>query len=289
MKLGLRPGLLAGALVIACAANAAAQINELPRELSGVGIDERPGAVPPRDVQLRDQDGKAVRFGDLLDGEHPVVLVFAYFRCPMLCSMVLNGLSAGLKELAWTPGKEFRVVTVSIDPTDTPEMAAAKRANQLEAFAKKLPDHAWDFFVGSEAEVKRLADSVGFHYRYDESQKQYAHAAGAFLLTTDGRLSRTLYGITFPERSLRLGLVEASEGKMGGAWEKVLLFCYHYDPAAKGYVLFARRVMQLGGLLTVLVLLLLLRRVWRGLEARRDDAHASSSIPVTSAPSEDPV
>lgn len=287
MKLRLRLALLAGALVIASAANAVAQINELPRELQGVGIEERPGAQIPRDVQLRDQDGKSVRFGDLLDGERPVMLVFAYFRCPMLCSMVLNGLSAGLKELAWTPGKEFRVVTVSIDPTDTVEMAAAKRTNQLEAFARKPPDHGWDFFVGSEAEVKRLADAVGFHYRYDESQKQYAHAAGAFLVTTDGRLSRTLYGITFPERSLRLGLVEASEGKMGGAWDKVLLLCFHYDPAAKGYVLFARRMMRLGGLLTLLVLALILRRGFRAMERDRDDARGTD--PRTSAPSEDPV
>jgi protein SCO1/2 len=226
----------------------------LPKELEGIGIDEKPGSVLPQDLTFRDQDGKSVRLGEYLEKDKPVILVLAYYRCPMLCSLVLNGLGDGLRELAWVAGERFRVVTVSIDPSDTSEMAQKKRENQLASYGRKGAPRGWDFLVGNESDIKRLADLLGFRYRYDRVEKQYAHAAGAFVFTPDGRLSRTLYGISFPARSLRLALTEAAGGKLGSAWDKVLLFCYHYDPAARGYVLGARRIMKLGGVLTILSL-----------------------------------
>jgi protein SCO1/2 len=177
--------------------------------------------------------------------------------------MVLSGLGKGLHDLAWNAGDRFRVVTISIDPTDTVEMARAKRDNQIAAYGRNPGASGWDFLVGGEADVKRLAETVGFHYRYDNEQKQYAHAAAAFVVTPDGRLSRTLYGITFPERDLRLSLVEASAGKLGTPVEKFILFCYHYDPNARGYVLGAQRVMRAGGFVTMLALGFFLLHQWR--------------------------
>lgn len=243
----------------------------LPRELEGVGIDERPGALLPRELEFHDQDGKSVRLGDYLEKDRPLLVVLAYYRCPMLCSLVLNGLGDGLRGVAWGVGERFRVVTISIDPSDTAGMAQKKRESQLGAYGRKVAPRGWDFLIGREPDVKRLADAIGFHYRYDRLQKQYAHAAGAFVFTPDGRLSRTLYGISFPERSLRLALAEAAGGKLGSAWDKVLLFCYHYDPAARGYVVGARRVMKLGAVLTILGLGLFFRLLTRkpGVPARR--------------------
>lgn len=234
-----------------------AQTTGMPAELDGIGIVEKPGVELPRDLTFTDQDGKSVKLGEYFDGQRPVVLVLAYYECPMLCTMVLNGLEAGLKQLAWKVGDNFRVVTVSIDPRDTVERARAKRENQIASYGRAIGPREWDFLVSDAATSKQLADAVGFHYRWDPVGKQFAHAAGAFVITPQGKLSRTLFGITFPEKSLRLALLEASQGKLGNAWDHVLLFCYHYDPAARGYVLGARRVMKAGGVLTVLGLGLL--------------------------------
>jgi protein SCO1 len=230
----------------------------VPPELSGIGIEERPGAQVPVDVALRDGQGRPVTLGSYLDGTRPVVLVLAYYRCPMLCSLVMSGMTAGLKDLAWTAGEQYRVLVVSFDPRDTAQIARDKRENYLVEYGRKVDERGFEFLIGEAAEVKRLADSVGFHYRWDEESQQYAHAAGAFVLTPKGRLSRTMWGITFPARDLRLALMEASEGRLGGAWDRVVLFCYHYDSSARGYVLAATRLMRVSGALSVLFLGLLL-------------------------------
>jgi protein SCO1/2 len=239
---------------------------KLPAQLEGIDILDRQGAELPRDLVFRDHEGKPVKLGDYLDGKQPLLVVLAYYQCPMLCSIVLNGVTDGVKKLAFSPGKDYRIVTVSIDPRDTLELAAGKRKTYLESLGKPLKgQRGWDFLLGSPDApdaVKKLADSVGFQYRWDETTQQFAHAAGAFLFTPDGRLSRTLYGITFPERDLRLALVEASEGKLGSAWDKVLLLCYHYDPG-EGYTLAIMRIMRIGGVLTVVGLGALLVLLWR--------------------------
>ena len=256
--------LLGGTIATARAAD-----TRLPKQLEGIDILDRQGAELPRDLVFRDHHGNPVKLGDYLDGKQPLLLVLAYYQCPMLCSIVLNGVTEGAKRVAFDPGKGYRILTVSIDPRDTVELAAGKRKTYLDALGKPLGpidrQHGWDFLLGSpEAPdaVKKLADTVGFQYRWDEETKQFAHAAGAFLFTPDGRLSRTLYGITFPERDLRLALVEASEGKLGSAWDKVLLLCYHYDPG-EGYTLAIMRIMRIGGVLTVVVLGAFLALLWR--------------------------
>jgi len=240
----------------------------LPKELVGVDIDEKPGSVLPVDARLRDQDGREVRLGDYIDGKHPVLLALAYYECPMLCTLVLNGLVDGMKGLEWTAGQEFRVVVVSFDPRDTPELAKKKRASYVGTYGRQVGERGWDFLVGSEAEVRRIADAIGFKYHWEEATQQYAHAAGAFAITPEGKLSRTLYGIAFPPKDLKLALLEATEGKLGSAWNRVLLFCFHYDSSESRYVLATRRLMKAGGVLTVLGLAGMLAGYWRS-ERRR--------------------
>lgn len=252
----------------------------IPPELAGIAIDDHAGQDVPRDVVLTDQNGQRVRLGDYFDGQRPVVLALAYYECPMLCSLVLKGVLDGMKQLRWTAGEEYRVVVVSFDPRDTPEKAAAKRLNHVDAYHREVKGRGWDFLVGDQASVKAVADAVGFKYRWDEREKQFAHAAGAFIVTPSGRISRTLYGMSFPD--MRLALLEASEGKTGTVADKVLLFCFHYDPVARGYVLATLRLMKASGVLTVLVLGFFLLRFWRAERRRnRDDGFGSSDFPAT--------
>ena len=240
----------------------------MPQVAKGIDIEDRRGAVAPKGLTFTSQDGKTVTLGDYFDGQHPVVVVLAYYQCPMLCTLVLNGLKSGLADLAWAPGKEFKVVTISFDPRDTVEAAAKKRASYVKSYGRPVGDHGWDFLVGEQDHVKQLADTIGFRYRWDEDQKQFAHAAGAFFFTPDGRLSQVLKGITFTERDLRLALTEASAGKLGSTWDQVLLLCYHYDPDAGNYVLMGVRMMQIAGGITVLLLGGWLLRMWRRDQAR---------------------
>lgn len=269
----LTPAVLLAAALFAVPASAQTTAADLPPEMQDIGIDDRTGSTVPRDIRLTDHTGRERTFGDYLDDGKPVVLVLAYYQCPMLCTLVLNGIADGLKQLAWTTGESFRTLVVSIDPTETPKLAAEKRANYLEDYGRHVGERGWDFLVAEEDQVRRLADAVGFRYRWDEATSQYAHAAGAFVFTPDGTLSRTFYGITFPERDLRLALTEAGEGRIGGAWERILLFCYSYDPHARGYALAAMRVMKAGGALTVLVLLL--GFLWLNRRYRRTDPTGS--------------
>jgi protein SCO1/2 len=235
----------------------------IPRQVQDVGIDDRAGQPLPKDLVFKDENGKQVAFESLFNGKQPVVLVLAYYTCPMLCTVVLNGLTNGLKEVGWTVGNEFRVVTVSIDPNDTPEIAKAKRANYIEEYGRLVRPDGWNFLTGDEANIKKLADALGFRYHWDDVHKQYNHAAGSFILTPDGRISRTLYGISFPGKDLRLALVEASNGAFASAVDRLLLFCFHYEAKSGKYVLAATRVMQVGGTLTAIILGIWLVRVWR--------------------------
>ncbi len=237
--------------------------DDVPRPLQGIEIVDKRGTVLPSQLHFRDQDGRDVTLGSYFDGR-PTIFVMAYYECPMLCTIVLNGLNAGLRDLAWRPGKEFRVVTVSFDTKrDTPALAKAKRAKYLEAYGRPIDDRGWDFLVGDEQSVVALAQAIGFGYRWDDKTQQFAHAAGAFVVAPNGTLSNTLLGIQFPERDLRLALTEASQGKLGSAWDRVMLLCYHYDPNEHSYVLAGKRVMKAGGTLSALVLGAFLARLWR--------------------------
>ena len=245
----------------------------LPKELEGMEILDRQGTVVPSDILLVDEAGNAVRFGDFLRKERPLVVQLAYYECPMLCTLVLNGYVNAAKEIGWTPGKDYEVVTVSFDPRDTPKVAALKKATYLASLGRPGSESGWHFLTGTESEVRRLADALGFRYRWVEEQKEFAHAAGLFVLTPEGKLSRTLYGIEFASKDLRLSLLEAGEGKLGSPMDKLILFCFKYDDAAHKYVMVAMNVMKLGGLLTVIALGGLLIILWS--RERRQPRHAT--------------
>jgi protein SCO1/2 len=180
-----------------------------------------------------------------------VILNLVYYKCQMLCNMVLNAQTQALREIPWTPGNEFEVVTISIDPSEGFDLAQQKKKLQLGAYDRPAP--GWHFLVDREGHAKRLAEAVGFHYRYDERIEQYAHAAAIMVLTPEGKMARYLYGVKFRARDIRLALTEAAEGKGKFSIDQLLLFCYHYDPQARSYTLFATNIMRGGGLLTVLI------------------------------------
>ena len=262
----VRVGMI-GALALAAAGfalPAAAQRAEpLPKQLEGVGITEHPGARVPLDLEFVAEDGRPVKLSQYISGKKPVILTLNYFRCPMLCTLLLNGMVDGLKELSWTPGKEFEIVTVSFDPLETPKLAMLKKEIYITEFGRPAAAAGWHFLTGKEANIKALTGAVGFGYRYDEERQQYAHAAGIFLLTPVGRVARVLYGVVFESRTLKLGLTEAGEGKVGSTTDQALLFCYHYDANAGRYVVAASNLMRLGGAATALVVGVWLVGAWR--------------------------
>jgi protein SCO1 len=243
----------------------------LPRELRDVGITEHLNQPVPLDAMLCDEQGKPVRLRDYVRGDKPVILNLGYYGCPMLCGLVINGLVASLQELSFTPGEQFEVVTVSINPAEKFPLAAAKKKNVMEELARPAAAKGWHFLTGDEAPVRQLADAVGFGYRWDPAQRQFIHAAVLIVLTPDGRVSRYLYGVQFPAKTLRLSLVEAGEGRIGSTADQLLLYCFHYDPDRGSYTLAALNLMRLGGVLTVLALAGLIARALRREFRRRGE------------------
>lgn len=245
----------------------AAADQPLPPELRGIAIEERLGQSIALDVPLVDHTGAQVKLADYFQAKRPVILVLNYYSCPTLCSLVLNGMLDGIRGLEFLIGKEYQLVSVSIDPREKPELAKSKRAAYLTAVGAErtaaMTERDWPFLTGSEQNVSAIAKAVGFHYRYDAATNQYAHAAGIFVLTPDGRISRVLYGIQFPARDLRLALVEASQGGIGSPVDRLLLLCYHYDPQTRRYGLTPMGLMRIGGVLTVVVLGMYLLSAWR--------------------------
>jgi protein SCO1/2 len=238
-----------------------------PPAVREADLDEQLGRSVDPALVFTDESGHRVRLGDYLDGAAPVVLVLAYYRCPSLCGLVLHGVVDGMKKLSWSLGREYRALTVSFDPRDTPAAARAKQASTLSGLGPPAPpERAWPFLVGEEAPIRALADQVGFRYAYDARTDQYAHPAAAIVLTPRGKISRYLYGVSFSPRDLRLSLIEAGEGKTGTIVDRLILTCYHYDPAARAYGSFIVGFMRLAGALilaTVIGLLLVLYRVGR--------------------------
>lgn len=222
--------------------------------LKDVGIDQsKLNNQLPLDLMFTDETGKDVRLGDYF-GKRPVLLAFAYYECPMLCSMVLNGLVGSVEPLTFTAGKEFEVVVIGIDPGETPALAAEKKRVYVRRYNREETAAGWHFLTGRETNIKRLADAAGFRYAYDEAIDQYAHPAAMTIATADGRVSRYLFGIEFAPRDVRLGLIEATEGKIGTVVDQMLLYCYHYDPETGKYGFVVMNLVRLGGLLTVVAL-----------------------------------
>ena len=239
--------------------------------LKQVGIDQRLNNQIPLDLTFRDESGREVRLGDYFKKGRPVLLTLVYYECPMLCNQVLNGVVGTLGAVTFTPGKEFEIVTVSFDPREGPELAARKKESYLKRYRRENADVGWHFLTGDKADIEALARAVGFRYVWDEQSKQFAHASAVMVATPGGRLSHYFYGIEYSPKDLRLAVVEASEGKVGSPVDALILYCYHYDPAA-GRFAPVMGVLRAAGVLTVLgvaALLFYLTRKTRRREAAR--------------------
>jgi protein SCO1 len=249
----------------------------LPKELEGVGITEHANVQLPLQLEFKDDDGKTVKLSDYCNGQRPILLTLNYYRCPMLCTLQLNGLVEGLKNMPWTAGEQFDIVTVSFDARETPQLARLKKQSYVESYGRPGAAGGWHFLTGREENIRTLTDTVGFQYRYDKDADQYVHVACAFVCTPDGRVSRYLYGVMYDPRTLRLSLLEAGEGKVGSTTDQILLYCFHYDPSKGTYTWAAMGLMRAGGITTMLVLGIVMTVLWRRDLARRKKAIAAES------------
>jgi len=234
-----------------------------PPILRNVGIDQKLNQQIPLDLEFHDETGKAVRLGEYF-GQKPIILSLVYYDCPMLCTMVLNGLLESLKQLKFNVGDQFNVVTVSFDPTEKPSLAAAKKAVYVGLYGRPGAPENWHFLTGDEKAIRQLTQAVGFRYNYDPPTKQYIHATGIIVLTPQGRLARYFYGIKYPAGNLRLGLVEASQGKIGSPVDEILLYCCQYDPQTGKYSLIISRAIKVAAGVTVLCLGTMILVLFRG-------------------------
>lgn len=250
----------AAALVAAPELRAQTADERTPRELEGVGIQEHLGAKVDLALTFVAEDGYPHALREYFQKGRPVILNLVYYTCPMLCTLVLNGQTEALRQLPQTIGKEYEVVTISIDPRDDFGMARNKKAGYLASYER--PTEGWHFLIDHEGNVAKLAAQVGFGYRFDRQTDQYAHAAGIFVLSPEGMISRYLYGVKFKPLDIRLALTEAA-GERFGVSDRILLYCFHYDPASRSYVPFAQNFMRSGGLLALLIFSFVLFRLWR--------------------------
>jgi len=233
--------------------NAGPAASAMPAVLQDVGFSPPLNGPMPLDLLFRDETGRSVRLREYF-GQKPIVLAFVYYRCPMLCDQVEQGVVGVLRMLSFNPGRDYEVVFVSFDSRETPEMAAEKKKKALAHFRRPEADSGWHFLTGSRESVEAATKAANFRFSFDAKNNLFAHASGVLLLTPDGRISRYFYGVEYPGRDMRLGLVDASAGKIGTPMDHVLLFCYHYDPTAATYSASILRIIRLAGVLTILCL-----------------------------------
>jgi len=277
--------LVAGLLAI-CVSPAAAQLSTAkPKAVEGVDVTEKPDAKLPLDLEFFDSDGNKVQLGDFFRDDVPVILTMNYSDCPMLCSLQLNGLLAGMRKLDWDLGEKYRIVTVSLDPLETPEKAGLTREKYLKLYNRPGTGNGWPFLTTPKNEqIKSLAEAVGFGYIQDKQTGDYLHPAVFMACTPDGRVSRYLYGIEFDPQTLRLALTEASEGKVGTTMDRILLRCFQYDADRNRYGPAAYRLMQFGAVATVIALSSALTVFWMRDRRRRrrkqtpDEADATAEL-----------
>ena len=241
-----------------------------PPQLREVTFKQRLGEPLPLDARFTDEAGRAVALGDYFKTGRPVVLAFVYYRCPMLCTQVMNGISSALTALPFAPGTDFDVVLVSFDPRDTAADAAEKKRTHLQYWSAEATANAWHFLTGDEPTIRRVTSAAGFTYHWDERQQQFAHVSGLLVVTPEGRLSRYFYGIEYSPKDLRLALVDSGQGRVGSVIDELLLYCFHYDPEAGRYGAVVMNLIRLGGVVTLAVMagfVLLTRRRGSGTRA----------------------
>ncbi len=260
-----RPNVLTVVIVaiLSCALVRSSAAKEyVPRELRDIAVVERLGEDVDLDLQFVDHDGKAVTLSDYVDGGVPVLLTLNYYRCKMLCNLQLNALVPGIKGNGLDPAEDYRIVTVSIDPREGPDVANPKRQTYLEALGMGS-DVDWSFLTGTEDQITKLAEQVGFSYSYDEKTDQYAHGAAIYFLSPKGAITRYLYGLSYLARDVRFALLDAAEGTLGTTVDRFLLSCFHYDAELGSYAAEAFKIMRLSGAAIVFVLTLFLGAMWR--------------------------
>jgi protein SCO1/2 len=231
----------------------AASTSGVPDELVEVAIEQRLDEPIPLELVFRDESGRQVTLGDYF-GDKPVILTLVYYECPMLCTLILNGLITGLREVSFDIGEQFDVVTVSIDPDETPELALDKKKTHLEQYGREGAGKGWHFLTGEKESIEALAAAVGFKYLYDPLSDEFAHASAIMVVTPEGRLARYFYGVDYPSRDLRFALMEASENRIGSLADQLILYCYQYDPETGTYAAATFFIMRTGAILTVLIL-----------------------------------
>ncbi len=237
-------------------------VHKLPQELVNVGVDEHLGQQLDLSLQFTNEKGETVPLATYFRSDKPVLMAMVYYNCPSLCNLHLNGLTDQMKQLKWTTGRDFDVVAVSMDARETPDLAVKKKKNYLDVYSRPQGEEGWHFLVGSTESVNKLADQLGFRFKWLPERQEFSHAAVAYVLTPDGKISRYLHGVLPEVSTLRMSLLEASDGRIGSVVEQVLMFCFKFDPKKGKYTLAAWNLMRAGAIFIVLLLAVLLVPVW---------------------------
>lgn len=247
--------------------------NGMPPVLQKVGIEQKLNSPLPLDAVFKDENGSAVKLGDYFDKGKPVVLALVYYECPMLCNEVLNGLTGSLKGISFDAGKDFDVIAISFDAreNDKPDLAKNKKASYMARYGRAGTENGWHFLTGTQSEIDKVTQAVGYNYVFDEKSNQFAHAGGIMFATPEGRLSRYFYGIDYAPKDLKFGLMESAENKIGNPAEQLYLYCFHYDPASGKYGLAILRVLRLLSVATLLGIGGMLIIFWRYNKNKRAD------------------
>lgn len=259
--------------------NVGSPATNMPPVLQNVGFEPSLNGQMPLDLAFRDETGRSVQLRDYF-GQKPVVLAFVYYNCPMLCDQVEQGVVGTLRMLSFNPGRDYEVVFVSFDPSDTPEAAAEKKNTAMTHFRRPETASGWHFLTGTQESIAAATKAANFRYSYDAKNKLFAHASGVLLLTPDGRISRYFYGVEYPGRDMRLGLVDASAGKIGTPIDHVLLYCYHYDPTTATYSAAILRMIRLGGILTIFAIVAAIL-IFRRRESRNTRSNLHQPQPLS--------
>lgn len=251
--------------------DASAQLNQGgPAVLKEIAVDEKLGESVPLDLVFTNSDGEQITLGQLFEADKPVLLNPLYYDCPVLCSLVLDGVFGAVEQLAWTPGTDYTIISFSIDPEEGPDLALSNKEFYLEQLNRENAANGWHFLTGSQESIEKLTDAVGFRYKYEEETGEYIHMASIMMLSPNGKITRYLYGANFKEFDVRNALFEAADGTIGNSLDKVIMYCFTYDPSSQSYVPVAMNIMKLGGLATLIILGIFLSVFWRRERNKKD-------------------
>ncbi len=273
MRITLAAFLAAGVALMAHAAPPPSEgpgmtATEMPKEFKDVGIQEKLSTTPDPSLLFKNEKGETVTLGSFYDGEHPVVISPIYYSCPGLCNFHLNGVIDSIKNIDWTVGKQFKYVVVSFDSTETPELARQKKETYLKSYGRPESADGWHFLTADAETIQKLTQQLGFSFKWNEETKEWAHASAAIVTTPDGKISRYLHGIIFDEKNFKLALSEATQGKIGNLVDRMIWYCFKYDPHQSKYTIYAANIMKAGGVVIILVLTAVILPVW--IRSRRE-------------------